>query len=116
MAGRKQAEPWDAEEAGQITGLVTSGSGIDEVCAFTRLTKSQVDARCRATFGEGFEAFAARQKLIGKAMFNKALFDAACAGNAKAMDMYARIATGYSPLSTRDGPARGKPKGEALEL
>lgn len=101
---KRDAEPWGEEDAERITELLVSGSGIDEVCAYTNQDEATVDARCRATFGEAFADYAARQGVIGNAMINKALFDAACAGNAKAMDIFARKNMGFNPLAPRDGP------------
>ena len=100
---------WSDEDVENVRGLLTSGSGADEVCAVTGCEKKDLDRLCKKAFGRTFEDTKARFNVIGRAMFNKALFEAACAGNAKAMDMYARTVMGFSP-----GPP-GRRKAEQAE-
>lgn len=100
---------WSDEDVENVKGLLTSGSGADEVCAVTGCEKKDLDRLCKKAFGRTFEDTKARFNVIGRAMFNKALFEAACAGNAKAMDMYARTVMGFSP-----GPP-GRRKAEQVE-
>jgi len=92
-----------------VKGLLTSGSGADEVCAVTGCEPADLDPLCKHAFGMGFAAAKKKFSTVGRAMFTKSLFEAACAGNAKAMDMYARTVMGFSP-----GPP-GRRKAEHAE-
>lgn len=107
---------WTDEDVENVKGLLTSGSGADEVCAVTGCEKKDLDKLCMKAFGRTFEDTKTRFNVMGRAMFNKALFEAACGGNAKAMDMYARTCMGYDPISTH-GKAQSVPsKKKKLEL
>ena len=107
---------WSDDDVENVKGLLTSGSGADEVCAVTGCEKRDLDKLCGKAFGRTFEDTKSRFNVVGRAMFNKALFEAACGGNAKAMDMYARTCMGYDPVSAHGRSARGEPKTERLEL
>lgn len=119
MTTSRSRAAWSEEDAENVRGLLTSGSGADEVCAVTGCEPADLDRLCREAFGQGFEDTARRFQTVGHAMFNKALFEAACGGNSKAMDMYARTRMGYDPVASHgrarrdDGAAQG---GERLEL
>lgn len=106
---RRRTRPWDDDEIANVKGLLTSGSGADEVCAVTDCGDADLDPLCKHAFGMGFAAAKKKFSTVGRAMFNKSLFEAACAGNAKAMDMYARTVMGFSP-----GPP-GRRKAEQAE-
>lgn len=107
---------WSEDDVENVKGLLTSGSGADEVCAVTDCKPSDLDRLCKAAFGRDFDGTRKRFQTMGHAMFNKALFEAACGGNAKAMDMYARTCMGYDPVSAHGKSARGEPRTERLEL
>lgn len=115
---RKRTRPWDEDEADDVKGLLTSGSGADEVCAVTDCAPEDLDPLCMEAFGISFAEARQKFQTVGKAMFNKSLFEAACSGNAKAMDMYARTVMGFSPGSP-GRPKKSKPEEppkERLEL
>lgn len=97
---------WSDEDVENVKGLLTSGSGADEVCAVTDCEPADLDRLCRAAFGRDFEGTRKRFQTMGHAMFNKSLFEAACGGNTKAMDMYARTCMGYDPVSAHGKSAR----------
>ncbi len=103
------AHEWSEEDIENVKGLLTSGSGADEVCAVTDCRVADLDRLCKKAFGRDFSETKQRFQTVGHAMFNKSLFEAACAGNAKAMDMYARTVMGFSP-----GPP-GRRKAEHAE-
>lgn len=107
---------WTDDDVENVKGLLTSGSGADEVCAVTGCEKKELDQLCKKAFGRTFEDTKTRFNVMGRAMFNEALFEAACGGNAKAMDMYARTCMGYDPISTH-GKAQSVPsRKKKLEL
>lgn len=79
---------WDEHDVENVKGVLTSGSGRDEVCAVTGCEPGDLDRLCRDSFGEPYDAVERRYHAIGVAMVRKAMFEAACAGNAKAAEMF----------------------------
>lgn len=104
---KASAHAWSDEDVKNVEDLLTSGSGADEVCAVTGCASGDLDRLCMKAFGSGFEDVHERFQLVGHAKFNSALFEAACGGNAKAMEMYARTCMGYDPVSAH-GRARAR--------
>lgn len=99
---------WTDDDVKNVEDLLTSFSDADEVCAVTGCEKKDLDKLCMKAFGSTFEDTKARFRLVGRAKFNKVVFDAMSGGNAKALEMFSRMHMGYDPISTH-GKAKSVP-------
>lgn len=107
---------WTDDDVKNVEDLLTSFSDADEVCAVTGCEKKELDQLCKKAFGRTFEDTKARFRLVGRAKFNKVVFDAMSGGNAKALEMFSRMHMGYDPISTH-GKAQSVPsRKKKLEL
>lgn len=97
----KRPTPWTDEERQRVIDILTSFNGADEVCAVMDVDQSELDRRCYQSFGKPFADLAEQYHMVGKTKLRQALFDAAMAGNAKALDTLSREQLGTGPVETR---------------
>lgn len=113
---RRHPDPWTDEQAEQVRGVLKAGSDAETVCALTDADPADLDWLCEQAFGMGFDAADRKFKLIGTALMNRSLFEAACDGNARSTDIWLRLNKGFSPLSAKQPRQEKKEPTEKLEL
>lgn len=115
---RKKPEPWSDEGKEQVTGLLRSFSGADEVCAVMGCATADLDALCKAAFGMSFDAYKDQQWAVGRALLNKAMMDSALSGTPKSIELMMRKYGDLDPVvirHERKAAEKAEPK-EKLEL
>lgn len=99
------ARAWNEQDVENVKGVLASGSGRDEVCAITGCDAADLDSLCMKAFGMPYVAVEARYHAIGVAMVRKAMFEAACSGNAKAAEMF-KADVGKGATGAKEKPSK----------
>lgn len=101
MARSKNLIPWTDEQAREVEETLMCFNGADEVCAAVGCKAADLNWLCRQAFGLTFKQAEARFQTVGRSRLRKALFEAALAGNAKALDTLVREQLGMGPVEAR---------------
>ena len=93
---RVRPEPWDETQTKQAEGVMTSFavSGEDgkaTMCDVMGCAPSDLDWLCQQAFGLAFSKARAKYERIGRARIRSAIFQAAEGGNAKMLEIEARM-------------------------
>ncbi|WP_156908414.1 hypothetical protein [Atopobium fossor] len=99
---------WTDEDKKQVAELLEAGSDATEVAAVLSCAEKALDTLCKDAFGLCFDDTQERFAAKGRAKLRRSLFQAANAGNAKALDLMSRAQLGMDPVKSRRRAAKAE--------